>query len=75
MEGVVALELMKKIFNKNKGKMYLKELVSDDNSTMRSLLQHKEHHEKDKLPDNIPQPKFCADPLHIIKVMAKPFLK
>ena len=53
MEGDAALDLTKYLFNKNRGRVYLKELVSDNDSTMRSLLQHKANHEKDKLPDNI----------------------
>ena len=50
-------------------------MVSDDDSTMRSLLQHKSNHEKGKLPDNVQEPIFFADPSHRIKVMCKPFFK
>jgi len=47
--------------------------VSDDDSTMRSLLQHESKNNKGKLPPNIPEPVFLADPSHRIKVMFKPF--
>ena len=42
---------------------------------MRSLLKHKAVHPKGKLPYDVPQPVFLADPSHRIKVMAKPFFK
>ena len=56
-------------------KITYKKLVSDDESTMRSLLQHPSNHEKGQLPEKIPQPLFLADPYHRIKLMSKPFFK
>ena len=49
--------------------------MSDDDSTMRALLQHRSNHDKGLLPSHIPQPVFLADPSHRIKVMSKPFFK
>ena len=55
--------------------IFFNALVSDDDSTMRSLFQHCTNHEKGKLPIEILQPKFLADPFHRIKVMSKTFFK
>ena len=63
------------MLKKVNGNVYLKKLVSDDDSTMRSLLQHKTVHDKDQLQEDIPQPIFLCDPSHIIKIMAKPIFK
>ena len=47
MEASLALDLIMDMFNKMNGKVYIEKLVSDDDSTMRSLLQHKTVHDKD----------------------------
>ena len=75
MEATVALDLTTEIYTNSKGKVHIKELVSDDDSTMRSLLKHQTNHDKGKLSCEIPQPIFLADPSHRIKVMCKPFFK
>ena len=73
MEAIVALDLTTDVHVHSKGKVIIEALVSDDDSTMRMLLKHKEKYPKGKLSSDIPQPTFLADPLHRIKVMAKPF--
>ena len=75
MEAKLALELTTKLFDESKGRVYLNQIVSDDDSTMRALLKHHDNNTKGKLPPYIPQPDFLADPSHRIKVMAKPFFK
>ena len=75
MEAIVALDLTTDVHTNSKGKVFIEALVSDDDSTMRMLLKHKDNHPKGKLSCMIPQPTFLADPSHRIKVMAKPFFK
>ena len=75
MEAKLALRLTEQMYDKKNGKVYLQQIVSDDDSTMRSLLQHKKNNDKGLLSTNIPQPVFMADPSHRIKVMSKPFFK
>ena len=73
MESKVALSLTEQIFNNSNGHLYVKHLVSDDDSTMRSLLTHQnENNKKGRLPEQIPAITFYADPSHRVKVMAKP---
>jgi hypothetical protein len=73
MESTLALKLTKQIFEDSKHRVYLEEIVTDDDSTLRSHLQNE--HKGGKLPDMIPQPKFLADPSHRIKVMISPIFK
>ena len=73
MEASMALELITNMSEKSNAKVYIKGVVSDDDSTMRSLLQHKSNHGKGNLPENVQEPIFFADPSHRIKVMCKPF--
>ena len=75
MEAKMALDLTVDLHAKFNGRIHLGKIVSDDDSTMRSLLKHKAVHPKGKLPCDVPQPVFLADPSHRIKVMAKPFFK
>ena len=75
MEASLALDLITELFDKWKGRIYVQKLVSEDDSTMRSLLQHKNVHDKGQLPAAIPPPIFLCDPSHRIKVMAKPIFK
>ena len=67
------MDLIVSVYEKMDGRVYCKVLVSDDDSTMRSHLQHSEN--GGKLDNSIPQPDFLADPSHRIKVMAAPFFK
>ena len=73
MESQVALDLTIKVFEESNGHVYVAEIVSDDDSSMRAHLQHEE--EGDKLRDVIPEPLFRADLSHRIKVMTKPIFK
>ena len=75
MEAKLALRLTEEIYRKKNGRVYLQKIVSDDDSTMRSLLRHQKNNDKGKLPIDIPEPLFLADPGHRIKVMSKPFFK
>ena len=75
MEAKLALQLTVEMYETSNEKIKRQKLVSDDDSTMRSLLQHSSNHEKGQLPDKVPQPVFLADPSHRIKVMSKPFFK
>ena len=64
MESEVALRLAIGIYRKWGGMVYIKFIVSDDDSTMRAYLQHRCNNDKGKLPDDIPEPTFLADPSH-----------
>ena len=75
MEAALALDLVKEMHSKSNGFVHVSQIVSDDDSTMRSLIKHETNHEKGKLPILVPQPNFLADPSHRIKVMSKPFFK
>lgn len=72
MEANVALELSIKIFADSNGRLYIEELVSDNDSTMRSILTHKALNEKGQSPEEIPAISFLTEPIHRIKVMTKP---
>ena len=73
MESRLALTLTERLFSDSKGRLYIEHLVSDDDSSMRSLLVHKSSdNDKGGLPATIPAITFFADPTHRIKVMAKP---
>lgn len=74
MEAKLTLDLTKELFAK-KGAVWLKQVVSDDDPTIRALLQHTSNHSKGILPSHILQPLFLADPPHRIKLMSKSFLK
>ena len=49
--------------------MLVKEIVTDDDVTMRANLNNKRN--KEKLEDGIPETEFLADPGHRVKVMVK----
>ena len=51
MEAKLALQLTVELFGNNNERLALQKLVSDDDSTMRSLLQHRSKHEKGQLPE------------------------
>ena len=73
MEAAVAMDLIVAVHDKMDSRVYCETLVLDDDSTMRSHLQHSEN--GGKLDNSIPQPDFLADPSHRIKVMAAPIFK
>ena len=70
MEAGLAFNLILKIDKMFEGLVYVKEIVTDDDSTMRAHLKNTT--KGGKLPDSIIQPIFLADPSHRIKVMCKP---
>lgn len=72
MEADGALRLFNDIFKKYKNKVYIKEFVSDDDSSTRKTLRCKIEDGGD-LPDNMKEPIFLRDVNHHIKCMAKPF--
>lgn len=72
MEADTALEMVCKIHKFFGGSVYIKEIVADDDSTMRSLLKHKSKENKDgNLPKDIHEPKWLANLTHHCKVVAK----
>ena len=50
----------------------MKAVVADDDSSMRALLKHKTNNHKGRLPQEMSQPEWLADPSHRAKVVAKP---
>ena len=64
---MAAVVKVKEIFN---GLVYINELVTDDDSTMRAHLKNISN--GGKLPYIINEPQFLADPSHRVKVMCKP---
>jgi len=61
MEAEVALELCIQLYDGDY-EVFLKLIVSDDDSTMRAHLRHESNSRK--LPDRIHPPGFLADPSH-----------
>ena len=72
MESRVALDFAKDLFNESSQRLFIEHLVTDDDSTIRSLLSHSNESPRGKLPEEIPTPIFLADPGHRVKVMTKP---
>ena len=70
MKSSLALKLIEKLHEDTKQKVYVHELVTDDNATTRTILTHT--HKKCRLSRNVPQPVFLADPCHRVKAMVKP---
>ena len=73
MESSLALDLISNISLNSSNRIYVKDMVYDDDSTMRKHCQTKEN--GGKLPDGVAQPRFPADPSHRIKCMLKPIFK
>ena len=73
MESDAALHLYKRLLQDNDKKVVLKAIVADDDSSMRALLRHPHNNPKGKLPLEMPEPEWFADPSHRTKVVAKPF--
>ena len=51
----------------------MKAIVVDDDSSMRLLLKHSVNNPKGKLPLEIPEPEWLANPSHRAKVVVKHF--
>ena len=73
MEAGVALEMVTNLWKDYNGRLFIEYLVSDDDSSMRSHLRNVEN--DGKLPIDIPEPIFLADPSHRIKTMCTPIYK
>ena len=71
MESDAALLLHEAIFYDSKKKIALRSIVSDDDSTMRTLLKNPGNHKRGKWNPEIPEPSWLAAPSHRIKVVAK----
>lgn len=67
MEAKLALELTLEMHTKTKGRDFVESIISDNDSTMRSLLKHKISNIKGQLDEGIPQHVFLAYPSHQIK--------
>lgn len=60
----------------NSNKIFLEYIVSDDGASLRAMLKHNTPtSKKGKLPDDIPEPAFLADPGHRTKTASKPIFK
>ena len=70
IEAATALDLTMAVHDSMEGRVFIETIVSDDDSTMWSHLQHTSNGRK--LVELIPQPEFLVDPSHRIKVMAAP---
>ena len=71
MEVVTALHFYIELYQNSNEKLYLKAIVADDNSSMRSLFKHKTLYPKGRLPEDMPVPDWLADSSHRTKVVAK----
>ena len=67
MKADCALTMIKRCYKEHS--VYFKHIVSDNDSTTRSLLKHEKN--GGDLPSSIIQPIFLPDPGHRIKCMAK----
>ena len=72
MEADAALQLYISLYQDSNKNIVLKDVVVDDDSSMRALLTHKAINPKGRLPEEMPQPEWLADPSHRTKVVAKP---
>ena len=74
MEAHGALSLVIKLDKKTDSKIYVEAFVTDDDTSIRSLLSHDHTHNgtgKGKLPQHIPEPRWLADPSHRTRVVAR----
>ena len=67
MEVEAALDIVTRIGKEHNGRVFVKAIVSDDDSSMRALLKHKQNSKKGRLPSYLPEPKWLADPGHRTK--------
>ena len=73
MEAQNALHLTIKMYKDSKSKIFVENIVADDDSSLRALLKHcTPTSKKGKLPIEIPEPTFLADPGHRTKTVSKP---
>ena len=69
MESLLGLQLVQSIANEWKGRVHIAEVISNDDSKLRSKLQHISN--GGLLSEDTPEPAFICDPGHRTKVMAK----
>jgi hypothetical protein len=70
METLLCKDLIEEICEETIGRVMVGQVVSDDDSTLRSVCSS--HSKGGKLYDGVDEPEFLADPAHRTKVMAKP---
>ena len=70
MEADSALVIVKNLYEKNNKLVYVKGIVADDDSSTKAILKHKINNRKGKLPPEIPEPIWLADPGHRIKTVS-----
>ena len=72
MEATAALEMVVEVWDNFNGNIYIKIIVSDDDSTIWAKVSCPTTNEHGMLPYKVIEPIFKADPGHRIKSMAKP---
>ena len=70
MEATGAKEMTIDVYDKMNGYIWCKNIIADDDSTMKSYCSHSQG-----LPQHVPEPIFLADPSHRCKVVARPIFK
>ena len=75
MKATAALEMVVHIYDEHKGRIFVNEIIPDDDSTIRAKVSHETSNVHGKLPAHIPAPIFKEDPGHRIKSMSKPYFK
>ena len=73
MESALSLSMVDSVFRKTNAKVFINEMVTDNDTTMRTVLSHTK--KKGRLSTDVPPPKFLADSGYSVKVMVKPFLQ
>lgn len=71
MESKVALLLTEKFFSNSNGRLYIIYLVSNNDSTIHSLLTHYSENVIGLFPEHMSSPIFLADPSHHVKFIAE----
>ena len=72
---VTFLKLTHSVFRESDGRVFVKHIVSDDDSSMRDHLQNHSSCKKVNLDEEVQEPNFFADPSHRINVMSAPIFK
>ena len=70
MEALLCKELLEDICHETIGRVMVGQIVSDDDTTLRSVCSSSSN--GGKLSDEVEEPDFLADPAHRTKVMVKP---
>ena len=70
METLLCKDLIEEICEETIGRVMVGQVVSDDDSTLRSVCSS--HSKGGKLHEGVDEPDFLADPAHHTKVMVKP---